>query len=108
MPELRRAPSVGASVPWRLVSAILVLQPRRKGEGEPGRGVQKVVHLERSVLNLMNGGCQLPLGVYCDNKYVHVSFSDDAMRPSRYLRFPYIDEQDFPKKIVEHLQHQQV
>jgi hypothetical protein len=56
----------------------------------------------------MNGGCQLPLGVYCDNKYVHVSFSDDAMHPSRYFRFPYIEEQDFPKKIVEHLQHQQV
>lgn len=70
--------------------------------------VQKIVHLERSVLNLMDGGCQLPLGVYCDNKYVHVSFSDDALHPSRYFRFPYKDEQDFPKKIVEHLQHQQV
>ena len=45
--------------------------------------VQKLVHLERSVLNLMDGGCQLPLGVYCDNKYVHVAFSDDAMHPSR-------------------------
>tara|TARA_B110000459_G_scaffold96816_1_gene107914 strand:- start:1234 stop:2130 length:897 start_codon:yes stop_codon:yes gene_type:complete len=70
--------------------------------------VQRVVHLERSVLSLMNGGCQLPLGVYCDNKYVHVSYSDHAMHPSRYFRFPYKDHADFPKKIVEHLQHQQV
>ena len=70
--------------------------------------VQKIVHLERSVLNLMDGGCQLPLGVYCDNKYVHVSFSDDAMHPSRYFRFPYKDDPEFPRKIVEHLQHQQV
>lgn len=70
--------------------------------------VQKLVHLERSVLNLMDGGCQLPLGVYCDNKYVHVAFSDDAMHPSRYFRFPYKDNPEFPKKIVEHLQHQQV
>ncbi len=70
--------------------------------------VQKIVHLERSVLNLMDGGCQLPLGVYCDNKYVHVSFSDDAMHPSRYFRFPFKDDPEFPRKIVEHLQHQQV
>ena len=70
--------------------------------------VQKIVHLERTVLNLMDGGCQLPLGVYCDNKYVHVSFSDDAMHPSRYFRFPYKDDPEFPRKIVEHLQHQQV
>ena len=70
--------------------------------------VQKLVHLERSVLNLMDGGCQLPLGVYCDNKYVHVAFSDDAMHPSRYFRFPYKDDPEFPRKIVQHLQHQQV
>ena len=70
--------------------------------------VEKLVHLERSVLNLMDGGCQLPLGVYCDNKYVHVAFSDDAMHPSRYFRFPYMDNPEFPNKIVEHLQHQQV
>ena len=70
--------------------------------------VQKLIHLERSVLGLMDGGCQMPLGVFCDNKYVHVAFSDDAMHPSRYFRFPYKDDPGFPKKIVEHLQHQQV
>ena len=70
--------------------------------------VQKLIHLERSVLGLMDGGCQMPLGVFCDNKYVHVAFSDDAMHPSRYFRFPYKDDPGFAKKIVEHLQHQQV
>jgi len=70
--------------------------------------VQKLVHLEREVLRLMDGGCQLPLGVYCDNKYVHVSYSDYALHASRYFRFPYKDSPDFPAKIVEHLQHQQV
>jgi hydroxymethylbilane synthase len=70
--------------------------------------VQKLVHLERSVLNLMDGGCQLPLGVYCDNKYVHVAFSDDAMHPSRYFRFPYKDNPEFPKKFLENLQNHQV
>lgn len=70
--------------------------------------VQKLVHLEREVLRLMDGGCQLPLGVYCDNRYVHVAYSDYAMHASRYFRFPYKDTPDFPAKIVEHLQHQQV
>ena len=70
--------------------------------------VQKLIHLERSVLGLMDGGCQMPLGVFCDNKYVHVAFSDDAMHPSRYFRFPYKDDPGFAKKIVEYLQHQQV
>ena len=70
--------------------------------------VQKLVHLEREVLRLMDGGCQLPLGVYCDNRYVHVSYSDFALHASRYFRFPYKDTPEFPSKIVEHLQHQQV
>ena len=60
------------------------------------------------MLNLMYGDCQIPFGLYCDNKYVHVAFSDDAMHPSRYFRFPYKDNPELPKKIVEHLQHQQV
>ena len=70
--------------------------------------IQKHVELERKVLRLMDGGCQLPLGVYCDNKYVHVAYSDEAMHPSRYFRFPYKDSPEFAEKIVEHLQHQKV
>ena len=70
--------------------------------------IQKLVGLEREVLGLMNGGCQLPLGVYCDNRYVHVSYSDYALHPSRYFRFPYKDSPEFAGKIVEHLQHQKM
>lgn len=70
--------------------------------------IQKHVELERKVLRLMDGGCQLPLGVYCDNIYVHVAYSDEAMHPSRYFRFPYKDSPEFAEKIVEHLQHQKV
>jgi hydroxymethylbilane synthase len=70
--------------------------------------IQKHVRLERKVLRLMDGGCQLPLGVYCDNRYVHVAYSDEAMHPSRYFRFPYKDSPEFAEKIVEHLQHQKV
>ena len=70
--------------------------------------IQKLVGLEREVLALMDGGCQLPLGVYCDNRYVHVAYSDDAMHASRYFRFPYKDTAEFASKIVEHVQHQKV
>ena len=70
--------------------------------------IQKLVGLERKVLSLMNGGCQLPLGVYCDDRYVHVAYSDHAMHPSRYFRFPYKDSPEFASKIVEHIQHQKV
>ena len=70
--------------------------------------VQRLVHLEREVMRLMDGGCQLPLGVFCDNRYVHVAYSDYALHASRYFRFPYKESPDFPAKIVEHLQHQKV
>lgn len=39
--------------------------------------VQKRIELERKVLNLLDGGCQLPLGVYCDEAHnLYVSFAD--------------------------------
>jgi len=40
--------------------------------------IENRIGIERKVLNLMEGGCQLPLGVYCDeNNSVFVSYSDD-------------------------------
>lgn len=33
------------------------------------RDVQKRINIERKVLNLLDGGCQLPLGVYCEEEY---------------------------------------
>jgi len=33
------------------------------------RAVQKRINIERKVLNLLDGGCQLPLGVYCEEEY---------------------------------------
>jgi hydroxymethylbilane synthase len=38
--------------------------------------VAKSIAVERRVLNLMDGGCQLPLGVFCENeKSIYVSFA---------------------------------
>jgi len=69
--------------------------------------VQDIIGIERKVLNLFDGGCQLPLGVYCikeDNKFkVWASKSDnwDAM-PKRIYKESFTDE-GFAKKIVESL-----
>ena len=38
--------------------------------------VRRRIDVERRVLNQLDGGCQLPLGVYCpDDQHVYVSFS---------------------------------
>jgi len=41
--------------------------------------VQDNIHIERTLLQKMEGGCQLPLGVYCTKEqntyHVHVAFS---------------------------------
>lgn len=40
--------------------------------------VEQCIKIERKVLNLMDGGCQLPLGVYCpDFKNIYVAYSTD-------------------------------
>ena len=46
------------------------------------------IRIERKVLNLMDGGCQLPLGVFCDEKYkVSVSYAKSWEEGSRNFYF---------------------
>ena len=43
------------------------------------KSVQKRIEIERKVLNLLEGGCQLPLGVYCDeNNTLFASYAHSA------------------------------
>lgn len=43
------------------------------------KSVQKRIEIERKVLNLLEGGCQLPLGVYCDeNNTLFASYAHTA------------------------------
>lgn len=50
--------------------------------------IENRIGIERKVLNLMEGGCQLPLGVYCDeNNSVFVSFSDDWTTGSVWQKY---------------------
>ena len=46
------------------------------------------IRIERNILNLLEGGCQLPLGVYCDESNgIFVSYSKSAEHPAQVLEF---------------------
>jgi hydroxymethylbilane synthase len=69
--------------------------------------VQDIIGIERKVLNLFDGGCQLPLGVYCikeNNKFkVWASKSDSwNTMPKRIYKESFSDE-GFAQKIVDAL-----
>ena len=52
------------------------------------QAVHNKIRVERKILNLLEGGCQLPLGVYCDeNNGIHVSYSKSAEHPAQVMKF---------------------
>ena len=70
------------------------------------------INIERRILNLLDGGCQLPLGVYCnvelndqDRKLfkVWVSCADAWDKQPKQLYYETTNTEDLPEKIVEHL-----
>jgi hydroxymethylbilane synthase len=61
------------------------------------------IELERNVLRLMEGGCQLPLGVYCDGKTVHVSHSKNSNEAANYSTFEYNNQEQLAQTIVDSL-----
>ena len=64
--------------------------------------VQRRIAVERKVLNLMEGGCQLPLGVYCNEKdIVYVSHSDDWTQGSAWYEYDAEDLEGLAEYIVE-------
>jgi hydroxymethylbilane synthase len=67
--------------------------------------VQRQIAVERKVLNLMQGGCQLPLGVYCDdNEVVYVSHSNNWEEGSNWYEYATDDLDGLAEIIVEDLQ----
>ena len=63
------------------------------------------IGLERSVLRQMDGGCQLPLGVYCIDEQVHVSFSPSSKEAAQNTVYAYVpgQETELASKIVKDL-----
>jgi hydroxymethylbilane synthase len=65
--------------------------------------VEKQISIERKVLNLMEGGCQLPLGVYCDTENVYVSYAKQWEMGSKYYVFSYSEKEGLAEEIVSFL-----
>ena len=61
------------------------------------------IELERNVLRLMEGGCQLPLGVYCDGKTVHVAHAKTSNEAANYFTFEYGNQEQLAQTIVDTL-----
>ncbi len=49
--------------------------------------IKRRIDIERGVLNKMDGGCQLPLGVFVDEEVIYVGFAAESSIPSIYLQF---------------------
>ncbi|MGB0914640.1 MAG: hydroxymethylbilane synthase [Crocinitomicaceae bacterium] len=66
--------------------------------------VQKRIELERKVLNLLDGGCQLPLGVYCDEAHnLFVSFADGLEGDCVSLNYKVENFEGMAEKVIADL-----
>ena len=66
--------------------------------------VQECITVERKVLNLLKGGCQLPLGVYCaENGIVYVSHCQNWEDGANWYEYETDDHESLPEIIVEDL-----
>lgn len=71
------------------------------------KAVEKQIFIERKVLNLMDGGCQLPLGVYCENENsVFVSFANSWEKGASLFHFTNDNFELTAENIVEKLKSQ--
>lgn len=71
--------------------------------------VQQRIELERRVLNLLDGGCQLPLGVYCnENNDLHVSFADGLDNECISLQYSVTDFEGMAEKVILDLNQSKV
>ena len=63
------------------------------------------IGLERSVLRQMDGGCQLPLGVYCVDDQVYVSYSPSYAEAAENKVYSYVAGQEtaLAQEIVQEL-----
>lgn len=61
------------------------------------------IGLERAVLQKMEGGCQLPLGVYNDGENVHIAYAKNANEASQYFHLHFSSEDNLADQIVAQL-----
>lgn len=70
--------------------------------------VQANIALERGVLNLLQGGCQLPLGAYCDGQTLLVSYAKEAEQSAEIYRYEVKEREGLAHRVVADLLANQV
>ncbi len=81
----------------------------RKGDIEINEIISKLNHkessisvgLERKILNQFGGGCQIPIGIFCDQQHIFISYSKSWEKGSKIFKFERTSEPDLSSKIVE-------
>lgn len=67
--------------------------------------VKKNIDLERKVLNLLEGGCQLPLGAYCTpENQLYVSFAPKTGAKSTFLHYNVDSYDGMAEQVIQDLQ----
>ena len=94
-----------------------VLAWQTRTEDKPTRRLLKNVHqkdtadvtnIERKVLNMLDGGCQMPLGVYCErdddgNYHIWAAKADAWDKPVQRVRMSQSTKHQLPERVVEAL-----
>ena len=94
-----------------------VLAWQTRTEDKPTRRLLKNVHqkdtaevtnIERKVLNMLDGGCQMPLGVYCErdddgNYHIWAAKADAWDKPVQRVRMSQSTKHQLPERVAEAL-----
>jgi hydroxymethylbilane synthase len=67
--------------------------------------VEHQIYVEREVLKNMEGGCQLPLGVYNDGEMVHVAYGTSKYQAAQLYTFTLVNAQETALRIVDTLKN---
>lgn len=63
--------------------------------------VQQRIGLERKILNLLEGGCQLPLGAFCNEKNeLFVSFAPNVNEPAKDFHYTVTTFEGMAEKVI--------
>jgi len=66
--------------------------------------VSRRIAVERKILNVLDGGCQLPLGAFCPNEEeVFVSYTNNNQQAAKIFKFAFPKSDDALFEIVEAL-----
>jgi hydroxymethylbilane synthase len=90
----------------------------REGDKDIRKILQKVHHksiaersnVERKVMSLMDGGCQVPLGVYCEKDaqqffHVYAAWQKSAVHELRHIQLSQSTTLNLAERVVEKLLH---